>query len=143
MAVPAELLLVAKAEKCHENSRSGFFCLASAATQAQGTVFFPLSLTSRVFCLHINQSMAWPDLGQGCLHSLHHIWDGTPPPRHRGPLQACRSNPEIFLTFAAFAHFLLSSLSIAFQIKVHRKPEPFLISPPPKKLEHQNQFYRQ
>lgn len=58
-------------------------------------------------------------------------------------LQTCRNDPKIFLTLAAFAHFLPSSLSIAFQIKVHRKPEQFLISPPPKKLEHQNQFHQQ
>lgn len=68
---------------------------------------------------------------------------GHAPPRHRGPPRACRGDPEIFPTLAAFALFLLSSLSIAFRIKVHRKPKQFLISPPPKKLEHQNQFYQQ
>lgn len=87
--------------------------------------------------------MAWPDLGQVCLPSWHHVRDGSP---YLGIVVHCELAEMTLRSsrpFAAFAHFLLSSRSIAFQIKVHRKPEQFLICPPPKKLEHQNQSYQQ
>lgn len=41
--VPAELLLVAKEEKCHKNSRAGFPCLASATSQDQASFLASVS----------------------------------------------------------------------------------------------------